>query len=51
MEFILIIGFFEALFLAALLFSQKQKSLSDHILGSFFLLYAVNGHAQPCSAT
>ncbi|MCF8231355.1 MAG: AraC family transcriptional regulator [Bacteroidales bacterium] len=42
MEAILIIGFFEALFLAALLFSQKQKSLSDHILGSFFLLYAVN---------
>lgn len=42
MEFILIIGFFEALFLAALLFSQKQKSLSDHILGSFFLLYAFN---------
>jgi AraC-like DNA-binding protein len=42
MEAILIIGFFEALFLAALLFSQKQKSLSDNILGGFFLLYALN---------
>jgi len=42
MEAILIIGFFEALFLAALLYSQKQKSLSDHILGGFFLLYALN---------
>ncbi len=42
MEFILIIGIFEALFLAALIFAQKEKSLSDNILGSFFLLYALN---------
>ncbi len=42
MEFILIIGIFEALFLAGLIFTQKKKSLSDHILGIFFLVYALN---------
>jgi AraC-like DNA-binding protein len=42
MEFILVIGIFEALFLAALIFSQKEKSLFDNILGAFFFLYAVN---------
>jgi AraC-like DNA-binding protein len=42
MEFILIIGIFEALFLAGLVFTQKEKSLSDNILGAFFLLYALN---------
>jgi len=42
MKFILIIGIFEALFLAGLVFTQKEKSLSDNILGAFFLLYALN---------
>lgn len=42
MEFVLIIGIFEAIFLACLIFSQKEKSLSDNILGGFFLLYGLN---------
>jgi AraC-like DNA-binding protein len=42
MEFLLIIGIFESIFLAALIFSQKEKNASDKFLGGFFLLYAVN---------
>jgi len=42
MEAVLIIGIFLALFLAALIFSGKDKSLSDVMLGNFFLLYALN---------
>lgn len=39
---ILIIGVFEGLFLATLLFSKKNKTISDKILASFFLLFALN---------
>jgi len=39
---ILIIGVFEGLFLAALLFTKKRKTVSDYILASFFLVFAVN---------
>lgn len=39
---ILIIGIFEGLFLAALLLSKKRKNISDKILASFFLLFALN---------
>lgn len=42
MEFLLVIGVFEAFFLAALIFSQKDKSLSDYMLGGFFLIYGIN---------
>jgi len=42
MEAVLIIGIFLSLFLAALIFSRTDKSLADVILGSFFLLYALN---------
>ncbi len=39
---ILIIGVFEGLFLAALLFAKKKRTVSDAILASFFLLFALN---------
>jgi len=39
---ILIIGVFEGLFLAALLFTKKRRTFSDSILASFFLLFALN---------
>ncbi len=39
---ILIIGVFEGLFLAALIFTKKRKTVSDKILASFFLLFALN---------
>jgi len=42
MESILLIGVFLPFFLAVLVFTKKERSVSDHILGSFFLLYAVN---------
>jgi AraC-like DNA-binding protein len=42
MEFILVIGVFEAVFLAALLFSKNNKSTPDYVLGIFFILYGIN---------
>lgn len=42
MEFIILLGVFEALFLAGLLFCKKQKTLPDKLLTAIFLLYAVN---------
>ncbi len=39
---ILLIGFFEGLFLAVLLYTKKKKSVSDFILASFFLVFAIN---------
>jgi len=39
---ILIIGIFEGLFLAALLFTKKRRTVSDAILALFFLLFALN---------
>ena len=39
---ILIIGVFEGLFLSALLFTKKKRTISDTILASFFLLYGLN---------
>jgi len=39
---LLIIGVFEGLFLAALLFSKKKRTVSDSILASFFLIFALN---------
>lgn len=42
MQNILIIGVFEGLFLAALLFTKKRRTVSDSILASFFLLFALN---------
>lgn len=42
MGFVLIIGIFLSGFLAALLLTKQQKSLSDSILTGFFLLYALN---------
>ncbi len=42
MEFILVIGVFEAIFLAALLLTKSNKSTPDYILGYFFILYGIN---------
>jgi len=39
---LLIIGVFEGLFLAALLFSKKKGTVSDTILGCFFMVFALN---------
>jgi len=39
---ILLIGVFEGIFLAALLYTKKKRSVSDFILASFFLVFAVN---------
>ena len=39
---ILIIGVFEGLFLAALLFTKKRRTVSDTILASFFMLFGLN---------
>lgn len=42
MEYILIIGTFEAVFLILLLLSKKDKTLSDFCLGVIFFLYALS---------
>lgn len=42
MEYILIIGTFEAIFLLMLLLGKKKKSLPDYFLGVIFLLYAIS---------
>jgi AraC-like DNA-binding protein len=42
MEYIILSGVFEALFLAFLLFFKKGKTLSDKLLSIIFLLYAIN---------
>lgn len=42
MEYTLIIGTFEAVFLLLLLLGKKNKSLSDYLLGVIFLLYALS---------
>jgi len=42
MDFILIIGIFEALTLAFLVFFKRNRNVSDSILASFFLLFAIN---------
>lgn len=42
MEYILIIGTFEALFLILLLLGKKNKSLPDYLLGVIFVLYAIS---------
>lgn len=39
---LLIIGVFEGLFLALLLFTKKKRTFSDSILASFFLIFALN---------
>ena len=39
---ILIIGVFEGLFLAALLIAKRKKTISDKILTTFFLIWALN---------
>jgi len=41
MELFLIIGSFEALFIGMLIFVKKDKSISDYILSSLFMLYAI----------
>lgn len=41
MQYIFIIGIFEALFLALLLFSKKEKRLSENVLGIYFLLFGL----------
>jgi len=42
MEYILIIGTFEAIFLLLLLLGKKHKSLPDYLLGVIFVLYAIS---------
>ncbi len=42
MEFIILLGVFEALFLTGLLLCKKNKSVSDKVLTMIFLLYALN---------
>lgn len=42
MEYILIIGTFESLFLLLLLLGKKNKSLPDYLLGAIFVLYAIS---------
>ena len=42
MEYTLIIGTFEAVFLLLLLLGKKNKSLPDYLLGVIFLLYALS---------
>lgn len=42
MDYILILGIFEALLLSLLLFLKKQRSLPDTILGFIFLLFAIH---------
>ncbi len=42
MEYILIIGTFEAIFLLLLLLGKKNKSLPDYLLGVIFVLYAIS---------
>jgi AraC-like DNA-binding protein len=42
MEYILIIGTFESIFLLLLLLGKKNKSLPDYLLGVIFLLYAIS---------
>jgi len=42
MEFILIIGVFQALFMAALVISKKNKTLSDFFLTALFLVVGLN---------
>lgn len=42
MEYILIIGTFEAIFLLLLLLGKKNKSLPDFLLGIIFVLYAIS---------
>jgi len=42
MEYILIIGTFEAIFLLLLLLGKKNKSLPDYFLGAIFVLYAIS---------
>jgi len=42
MEYILIIGTFEALFLLLLLLGKKNKSLPDYFLAAIFVLYAIS---------
>jgi len=39
---LLIIGVFEGLFLALILFTKKKRTISDSILASFFLVFALN---------
>lgn len=39
---ILIIGVFEGLFLSALLLTKKKRTVSDSILASFFIIFALN---------
>lgn len=42
MEYILIIGTFESIFLLLLLLGKKNKSLPDYLLGVIFILYAIS---------
>jgi len=42
MDYILILGIFEALLLSLLLFLKKQRNLPDTILGLIFLLFAIH---------
>jgi len=42
MEYILIVGTFEAIFLLLLLLGKRNKSLPDLLLGIIFLLYAIS---------
>jgi AraC-like DNA-binding protein len=41
MEFLLIIGSFEAFFIGLLIFVKKDKSISDYLLSSLFIFYAI----------
>lgn len=42
MEYVLILGIFEAVFLLLLLLGKKNKSLPDYFLGIIFTLYAIS---------
>lgn len=42
MEFLFIISIFEAFSLALFVFLKKQRSVSDNVLTSFFLLFGIN---------
>jgi len=42
MEYILIIGTFESIFLLLLLLAEKNKSLPDYLLGVIFMFYAIS---------
>jgi len=42
MEYILIIGTFESIFLLLLLLGKKNRSLPDYLLGVIFMLYAIS---------